>query len=293
MPLTHVRTFRVRHYECDAYGHVNNVNYLRYMQEAAFDASAAAGYDLARYAEMGFHWLVRDSDIEYLRPLRYGDSVIVKTWVADFRRVRSRRAYELRVAASGELAARAHTEWVFVDSVSGAPAPIPPEMILAFFPEAQPEQTPPRERFPAAPPAPPGVFRMRRMVRWQDIDPAQHVNNAVYLAYIEDCGVQVASAYGWPAARMWADGFAILSRRHRIAYREPAELDDEIEIATWISGVKRATATRHYVLTRLADGARLAAAHTIYVWTDIATGRPIRIPTKFLADFMPNVARAH
>lgn len=174
MPLTRVRTFRVRHYECDAYGHVNNVNYLRYMQEAAFDASAAAGYDLARYAEMGFHWLVRDSDIEYLRPARYADSVIVRTWVADFRRVRSRRAYEFRVAASGGLAARAHTDWVLVDSATGAPAPIPPEMISAFFPEGQPEQATPRERFPAAPPALPGEFRIRRLVRWQDIDPARH-----------------------------------------------------------------------------------------------------------------------
>ena len=55
MPLTHTRTFRVRHYECDAYGHLNNANYLRYMQETAFDASAAAGYDLERYNKLGHH----------------------------------------------------------------------------------------------------------------------------------------------------------------------------------------------------------------------------------------------
>ena len=66
------------------------------MQEAAFDASAAASYDFRRYREMGRAWLVRETDIIYLRPLAYGDSVVVKTWVLDFRRVRSRRAYELR-----------------------------------------------------------------------------------------------------------------------------------------------------------------------------------------------------
>ena len=43
MPLKHERLFRVRFYECDAYGHLNNSNYVRYMQETAFDASAAAG----------------------------------------------------------------------------------------------------------------------------------------------------------------------------------------------------------------------------------------------------------
>ena len=81
----------MRHYECDAYGHVNHANYLRYMQETAFDASAAVGYDVARYEAIGRQWLVRETDITYLRPLVYGDTVIVKTWVADFRRVRSRR----------------------------------------------------------------------------------------------------------------------------------------------------------------------------------------------------------
>ena len=92
MPV-HERTFRVRHYECDMYGHVNHANYLRYMQEAAFDASAAVGYSLDTYQAMGRYWLIRDTDIEYLLPLRFGDTVRVKTWVVDFRRVRSRRAF--------------------------------------------------------------------------------------------------------------------------------------------------------------------------------------------------------
>src|SRR3990172_10663548 len=98
MPFMHTRTFRVRRYECDAYGHLNNANYLRYMQETAFDASAAAGYDFDRYTAMGRLWTVRETDIEYLNPLQYADRVEVKTWVIDFRRVRSRRAYEFRKA---------------------------------------------------------------------------------------------------------------------------------------------------------------------------------------------------
>ena len=292
MPLTHVRTFRVRHYECDAYGHVNYANYLRYMQEAAFDATAAAGYDLARYEAMGRHWLVRETDIEYLRPLRYGDSVQVKTWVADFRRIRSLRAYEFRLAGSGELVARAHTDWVFLDSATWRPVPIPPEMMAAFFPEGLPDPAPPRSRFPSAPPPPPGVFRLPRRVEWRDIDMAQHVNNAAYLSYLEDCGVQVAAAHGWPMSRVQAEGFAIVARRHRIEYRQPAVLDDELELATWLSDVKRATVVRHYTVTRVSDGALLARARTLWVWVDVKTGRPIRIPGAFLADFAPNIVGA-
>jgi acyl-CoA thioester hydrolase len=91
-------------------------------------------------------------------------------------------------------------------------------------------------------------------------------------------------------SRVQVEGFAIVARRHRIQYRQPAVLDDELELATWISDVKRATVVRHYTVTRVSDGVLLARAHTLWVWVDLKTGRPIRIPSAFLADFAPNIA---
>ena len=290
MPLTHVRTFRVRHYECDACGQMQHANYLRYMQQAAFDASAAAGYDLARYEAMGCHWLARETDIEILRPLRYGELVQVKTWVADFRRVRSRRAYVFCLAGSDEEVAYAHTDWVFMNSATWRPASIPEEMMAAFFPEGLPEPAPPRPRFPPAPSPPPGAFRMLRRVEWRDIDTAQHVNNAVYLAYLEDCGVQAAVAYGWPLSRMREKGFALLERQHRIEYRQPAVLGDELELVMWLSGVGRTTAVRHDAVRRVRDGALVARARTLWTWADLTTGTPLPVPEAFLADFAPTLA---
>ena len=67
MPRTHERTFRVRHYECDAYDTVYYTNYLRYIQETAMDASAAAGFGPEWYASRGFVWLVRDTAAELLK----------------------------------------------------------------------------------------------------------------------------------------------------------------------------------------------------------------------------------
>src|SRR5687768_16862418 len=96
MPLTSISTFQVRHYECDANGHLHPANYLRYMQESAFAATAAAGYSKERYEAMGYIWLARETEIEYLQPVIYGDTVEIKTWVADFRQVRSIRRYEWR-----------------------------------------------------------------------------------------------------------------------------------------------------------------------------------------------------
>lgn len=290
MPLIHSRSFRVRFYECDAFGHLNNANYLRYMQEAAFDASAAAGYDSAEYDRIGKYWLIRETDIEYLQPVRFGETIGIKTWVADIHRVRSRRAYEFSRSGSTDLVARAFTDWVLLDRQTNRPVTVPESMTKAFFPDGLPESFPSRQPFPSLPTPPQGKFTTQRRVVWQDIDPAQHVNNAVYLVIIEECGMQVIAAHNWPVQRMLAEGFAILIRRHQIQYYSPAILDDDLTITTWVSSVKRSTATRHYEIRRSTDNQRIAIVHSLGVWVDLKSGKPIRIPEQLLTDFSPNIA---
>ncbi|MFZ0544207.1 MAG: thioesterase family protein [Candidatus Promineifilaceae bacterium] len=290
MSLVHERTFRVRHYECDAYGHVNHAHYLRYMQETALDASAAAGFDMAWYEAHKRLWLIRQTDITYLRPLKYGDSVIVKSWVEDFRRIRSRRAYELRLADSGEKVAEASTDWVYLNSETNRPVTVPDEMIAGFFPDGQPEEMPRREPFPEAPLPPPGVFTILHPVEWRDVDPAGHLNNANYMAYIENCTVQAAESFGWPMTRMMEEeGFGIIARRYRLEYIEPAVMGDMLEVSTWVSGVKRASAIRHNTVRRARDGKLLARAHVLWAWVNLESGRLIRIPEHFIKDFAPNI----
>jgi acyl-CoA thioester hydrolase len=289
MPAIYTATFRVRHYECDAHGHLNNANYVRYMQEAAFDASASVGYSKDRYEAMGYLWLAHETEIEYLQPVVYGDTVEVKTWVGDFRRVRSRRFYEFRKSGDSDPVAQASTDWVYLEAATERPTAVPPEMIVAFVPEGLTESAPPRARFPSFPPRPVGTFTMHRQVEWRDIDTAQHVNNAVYFNYIEECGLEVAEAHGWPLARSEAEGFAVIARAHHIEYRQPAFLRDELEISTWAAPEGRVSANRFYSITRPRDGGMLAQARTRWVWIDINTRRPIRIPQHYVADFAPNM----
>jgi len=289
MPLTHTRTFRVRHSECDAYGHLNSVNYLRFMQETAFDASAAGGYDLQRYTAMKRYWLIRETDIEYFEPIPYDASVEVKTWISDFRRVTSRRAYEFRRAETGSLCARAFTDWVFLDSETQQPAAIPSALIADFFPEGLPDSFPARSGF-LRPPAPPsGIFTTRRRVAWHDLDSMFHVNNAVYMGYASECGFQAITAFGWPWDRFLEQGLAILIRRCQIQYLQPALYDDELEISAWTSNVRRSMATRHYAIRRVRDEALLSQANMLGVWVSTASGKPMRIPSQFLEDFAPNI----
>jgi acyl-CoA thioester hydrolase len=289
MPATHIATFKVRHYECDALGHLNNANYARYMEEAAFEASAAVGYDKARYDAMGNLWLAYETQIEYLHPVIYGDVVEVKTWVGDFRRVRSRRFYEFRKAGQDELIARANTDWVYLEAATERPVVVPPEMIEAFVPEGLGDAAPTRSRFPALPAPPPKVYTQHRRVEWRDLDSARHVNNSVYFNYIEDCGMQVAVHYGWPLSRSQEAGWAAVAREHHIEYKHPALLDDDLEISTWVTPNGRISADRFYSITRPRDGLQLAQARTRWVWVDLQTGRPIRVPADFMTDFAENI----
>lgn len=256
------------------------------------DASAAAGFDMDWYAAHNRLWLIRQTDITYLRPLTYGDSVIVKSWVADFRRIQSRRMYEMRLAGSDEKVAEASTDWIYLDSQTNRPVTIPQALINGFFPDKQPKKATRREPFPEAPPPPAGVFTIHHPVEWRDVDPAGHLNNANYMAYIENCTVQAAAHLGWPMRRMMEEeGFGIIARRYRLEYIEPAVMGDMLTISTWVSDVKRITAVRHNTVHRAEDNKLLARAHVLWVWVELATGRPVRIPVHFLKDFASNISQ--
>jgi acyl-CoA thioester hydrolase len=288
--MIHLRRFRIRNYECDAYGHLNNANYLRFMQETAFDASAAAGYDINKYQEMKRTWLIRATDIEYMVQVGYGDTLEVKTWVEDFRRASSRRRYEFYSAENDALVARAYTDWVFLNTETNQPITVPEEMKPAFFPEGVPETFPTRLPFPSAPPPPPGAYTLSRQVEWQALDGMHHVNNAIYLDYASECGFHAVASFNWPWSRMLAEGFGVLLRRNQIQYLQPAILGDQLEITTWLSDVRAVQATRHYHIRRSSDGADIAMIHALGVCVELSSGRPMRWPKEMLEDFAPGIS---
>lgn len=287
MPFVHEINFPVRHYECDPYGHVNHANYLRYMQEAAFSASAAVGYGAQRYDELGYHWFAYETDLEYLASLVYGDTVTVKTWVEDFRRVRSLRQYELY--REDKMIARAATDWVLIDTKTMMPTTIPPEIVEAYARDDDVTQAPRQTPLPFMRQPETGAFTMRRRVEWRDLDPAGHVNNAVYLHFIADCGMQCARHYHWSMEQTRERGYAKVARRHFIEYKAAAHVDDELEITTWMTDMRRASAVRHYIITRPADNKLIARVRTLGVWLDLNTRQPARIPDAYREAFAANI----
>lgn len=131
MDGVHQFEFEVPEAAVDANRHVNNVAYVQWMQEAAIRHAEAAGCArLTRAA--GATWVVRTHRIQYLSPAFAGERLIVQTWVAELRKVRSRRRYKFIRVGDGMVLAQGETDWVFVDAASGRPRSIPAEIQQVF-----------------------------------------------------------------------------------------------------------------------------------------------------------------
>jgi acyl-CoA thioester hydrolase len=116
-----------------------------------------------------------------------------------------------------------------------------------------------------------------------DIDGQNHVNNIVYLRWIQD----VATAHWKSLASAEAQvviGWVVL--RHEIDYRSPASLGDEILLRTWVGKASRLKFERFTEIRRKIDNKQLLAqARTLWVPVDVRTGKPMRISADLRAQF--------
>ncbi|MDJ0727737.1 MAG: acyl-CoA thioesterase [Prochloraceae cyanobacterium] len=115
----------------DQNGHVNNVEYVRWMQQTAELHSDHQGCTQAS-RKVGATWVARSHKIEYFRPAWLSEEIAILTWVSNWRRVRSLRKYKFVRLSDRSILAAGETEWIFVDAQSFRPLTIP-ETILSLF----------------------------------------------------------------------------------------------------------------------------------------------------------------
>ena len=129
---------------------------------------------------------------------------------------------------------------------------------------------------------PPQAFEIIVPVQRADIDQQNHVNNTVYLRWVQE----VATAH-WearaPAAARDTIGWVVL--RHEIDYKTPACFGDEVVLRTWVGQATRATFERFTEMRRRSDGEFLAKARTLWVPVNTASGKPMRVPPEVRAVF--------
>jgi len=132
MPISSIysKTFFIPQSAIDENGHVNNVAYVQWMQDIAVEHySSVGGVEAQGYDAT---WVVREHRIEYLLSAYSGEEIEVKTWVENIRRVRSLRKYEFIRKSDGKVLVKGETDWVFVDTKTGRPLPIPEKVSQVF-----------------------------------------------------------------------------------------------------------------------------------------------------------------
>ena len=132
MPRIFVDRLSIGADSIDMNGHVNNQEYVRWMQDIATAHSHEQGWTVARYLDSGTTWVIRSHYIEYIRPAFLGDDLMVATCVAGIGAQTSPRKYRFVRVRDGKTVVEAETLWVYCDATSGRPLAITPEVRNAF-----------------------------------------------------------------------------------------------------------------------------------------------------------------
>lgn len=127
------------------------------------------------------------------------------------------------------------------------------------------------------------TFEHRVAIIPSDIDDMGHVNNAVYLRWVQEVVVrfwQHISSVDTQEGLLW------VALKHEIVYLKPLFFNDEVDIAVTATGTRGSRASFLTIFKRGED--IVAEVRSSWCCVDAATRRPKRIAYDIVRRFMPN-----
>ncbi len=288
---------RVRHlYECqlrwadqDMLGHVNNVLYLDYLQEARVDLFRVHAPDL-RAPEFGEGLVVVRHDITYVSPLVFSfKPAYVETWVSDIRAASFTLDHEIFSLDEDQgriVHVRARSVLTPFDFTADRPRRLsaPERAVLGDLLEQGEELA----ALPVAPPIAMPGDDYRVGVRFSDLDVYRHVNNVTYFEYFQESRIKLMRELG---RGLHAKGLDMVVARTRVDYLAPMlHRAEPYDCPSWIGRLGR-TSVSYESLVREGDRV-LARANVIAVCVSSQTHRPLALPTELRERVEPLLAQA-
>lgn len=274
--MRHIYRCPLRWADLDPLGHVNNVVYVDYLQEARVDmlrthGPAAGTGDLAEGVVVVRH------EVSYLAPLTFGfEPVTIESWVTEIRAATFTLAYEIFHERDGErhvyLRARTVlTPYVFASERPRRLTAVERETLTTFL-----ELDDPAPRVPLASSRPEAAAHAPVQVRFSDVDVYGHVNNVKYFEYLQEARIQLT-------ADLWhgLEPISLVVAQTDVDYRAPILFRPEAYDAwSWTSRVGQRSATIESVIL---DGeVVLARARVAIVFFDPRTERSVAPPEPYL-----------
>ena len=126
-PGPHVLPVDVTPAHIDLMQHVNNVHYLQWLENVAWDHSVALGMRPEDYTRLGHGMVVRRHELDYVAPALLGDRVLLGTWIVGLDRLSLHRRYQFVRESDGATLFRGATHFVCVEIASGKVRRMVPE----------------------------------------------------------------------------------------------------------------------------------------------------------------------
>jgi acyl-CoA thioester hydrolase len=120
------------------------------------------------------------------------------------------------------------------------------------------------------------LHRTRIDVRWRDLDAFNHVNNSVYLTFIEEARIRWMQTLGdvWNIA-----GAAPVVANTNVNYRRQLDWPASLEVSLHVARVGNSSLTLAHRIVAAQDPETLYSdGETVMVWIDPASGRPVPLP---------------
>ena len=129
----------------------------------------------------------------------------------------------------------------------------------------------------------PDPFVITLTVPPEAIDSYGHVNNTVYIGWLEQCAWAHSAAVGFPESRCLAMARGMAVRKLTVEYLAACYEGDRIQVANWlVANDGRLRATRRFQVINDTRGEVALRGEVLYVCMNLSTGRPVRMPAEFL-----------
>ncbi len=122
------------------------------------------------------------------------------------------------------------------------------------------------------------IYTKNLIIPASAIDENGHVNNVVYVQWMQDIAVEHYASIGGIEAQ-GPDATWVI-RKHSIEYFLPAFEGEEVEVRTWVEDLRKVRSLRMYEFVRKSDGKVLVKGETDWVFMDTKSGRPKAIPAE-------------
>ena len=131
------------------------------------------------------------------------------------------------------------------------------------------------------------VFDLRIEVKPEHIDVLGHVNNVVYVQWMQDVASAHIETLGVGLDQYLEMKHAMVAVEHHVQYRKAAMLDDDIILRTWLYEINALYSFRQYAFFNAKDQSLLFTGNTKWACIEIASGRPKRMSPTFIQAYQP------